>query len=119
MIATAFAQKGTLASPNNLGQTTSGANAPQAPVITLPANTGYRVFIKSIIIFGSAAGAATLTINDAITVINLGTIVIGTAPQVIAVNFLAAIGSNVTINVGAAGAAVTTTVSVIADNVQS
>jgi|SRR6266850_2679704 len=119
MIATAFAQKGTLASPNNLGQTTSGANAPQAPVITLPVNTGFRILIKSIIIFGSAAGAATLSITDGITVINLGTIVIGTAPQVIAINFLGAIGSNITVNVGAAGAAVTTTVSVTADTVQS
>src|SRR6267142_1222699 len=119
MIATAFAQKGTLASPNNLSQQTSGANAPQGGSISVPANTGFRIRLKTNSLFGSAAGNATLSFNDGVTTINLGTVVISTASQLFTVNFLSAIGANLVINVGAAGAAVTTTVSATADTVQS
>lgn len=97
------------ATPANLNPATSAANTAQAPQIAAVA--GQRITVNELALFASAAGNATVTVTDGVTTINFGTVVLGTAPTVLQVNETFGVGLPVTINVGPAGAAVTTTVS--------
>lgn len=98
---------------------TSGANAAQT--LTLTGISGQRVCVGGIVLFSSAAGTATLVLRSATTTtqaINYGTIVTGTAPSqfnIGALPYCGVTGESVEVVVGAAGAAVTTTVSANAD----
>jgi len=97
------------ASPANLNPSTSAANTAQAPQIAAVA--GQRITVNELALFASAAGAATVTVTDGVSTLNLGTVTLGTAPTILQVNETFGVGLPVTVNVGPAGAAVTTTVS--------
>jgi hypothetical protein len=100
----------------NAAPTTSGANA--AATITLTGTAGSRICIREIVVFSSAAGTPTLVIQDAtVTQVNYGTLATGTAPTRFAGAplFCGQTNDSLQVVVGAAGAGVTTTTSVIAD----
>lgn len=102
----------------NAAPTVSAANT--AAVVTLTNTAGSRVCVRSITLFSSAAGAATLTVTDGATAVrNFGTLVTGTSAVTTIFEgtplLCGQTSNNVVINVGAAGAGVTTTTSVIAD----
>lgn len=100
----------------NAAPTTSAANT--AAAVTLTGTSGSRICVRSVAIFSSAAGTPTLTVSDGATVVlNLGTLATNTAPTIFPGQPLMCgqTGNNVVVNIGAAGAAVTTTTSVIAD----
>lgn len=101
---------------SNAAPTTSAANT--AAAVTLTNTAGSRVCIRSITVFSSAAGAATLTVADGgTTVRNFGTVVLGTEARVYEGAPIACsqTSNNLVVNIGAAGAGVTTTTSVIGD----
>ena len=100
----------------NAAPTTSAANT--AATITLTGASGSRVCIREVVIFSSAAGTPTLVLQDAtVTLVNYGTLATGTAPTRFSGSplFCGQTGDSVQVVVGAAGAGVTTTTSVIAD----
>lgn len=102
----------------NTTPTTSAANT--AAVITFTNTSGSRICLRSLTVFSSAAGAATLTVSDGATVVrNFGTLVLGTSAAATTFDgtpmLCSQTGQNIVINIGAAGAAVTTTTSAIAD----
>lgn len=93
---------------------TSAANT--AAVVTVTGAAGTRVCLRTLALFSSAAGNATLTVSDGATVVlNLGTRGLTTSAAIFDPLVCAATGNNLVVNVGAAGAGVTTTTSVIAD----
>jgi hypothetical protein len=102
----------------NAGNQTSGANAAQTLVPAPAVPTFKRLVVKTITIFSSAVGAALVSIQEGgVTVINFGTITLGLQAVVLQVNHRSNTlnPQSVGIFVGAAGAAVTTTVSAVCD----
>ena len=101
----------------NQAPATSGANAPQT--LTYTGIPGRRWHLRAIILFGSAASTATLTVQDGATVIlNFGTVTVpvGATPILLGdPGFFTSVGNNLVINVGAAGVANTTTISAVCD----
>lgn len=100
----------------NTTPTTSAANT--AAAVTLTNTAGSRICIRSINILASAAGNATLTVADgATTVLNLGTLALGIGATRIEGSpvVCSQTNNNLVVNVGAAGAGITTTTSVISD----
>ncbi len=101
----------------NTAPVTSAANT--ATTFPVTGATSFRVCIRAIYIFSSAAGAPTLTLQDGATVIdNWGTLSTSTAFTSIPIpasGICGTTGNSMTVNIGAAGAAVTTTTSVVAD----
>lgn len=100
----------------NAAPATSVANTAQT--VTLTGIAGSRICIREIAVFSSAAGTPTLVIQDAtVTQVNYGTLATGTAALRFAGSplFCGQTSDSVQVVVGAAGAAVTTTVSVVAD----
>jgi hypothetical protein len=102
----------------NRAATVSAANT--AAVHTLTNTAGSRICIRRIVLFSSAAGTPTLTVTDgAVVVLNFGTRATTTSslnnefagdPLVCSQT-----NNNLVVNIGAAGAGVTTTTTVIAD----
>jgi hypothetical protein len=97
---------------------TSGANA--AAVLTVPGAANTRTCLRNLALLSSAAGAATFTVSSSAgpTVVwNAGTVATGLEAKHYA--FPAGVcvdgATNLVVNIGAAGAAVTTTTSAIAD----
>lgn len=101
----------------NAAPTVSAANT--AAVITLTNTPGSRVCIREIALISSAASAVvTLTVTDgAVLVLNYGTPATGIVPiRFSGVPLLCSqTNNNLIVNIGAAGVAITTTTSVIAD----
>lgn len=101
----------------NNNVTTSAANA--AATVTITGATAFRVCLRAIYIFSSAAGTPTLTVQDGATVIaNFGTLATTTGFTSVplpASGICGTAGNNLVVNIGAAGGAVTTTTSVLAD----
>jgi hypothetical protein len=101
----------------NAAPTVSGANA--AAVVTLTNTSGSRICVREIVLLSSAASAVvTLTVTDgAVIVLNYGTPATAITPARFAGSPLmcSQTGNNVVVNIGAAGGAITTTTSVIAD----
>jgi hypothetical protein len=100
----------------NAAPSVSAANTLQT--VTLTGTAGSRVCIREVTVFSSAAGTPTLVIQDAtVTQVNYGTLATGTAPTRFAGSpvFCGQTGDSLQVVVGAAGAGVTTTVSIVAD----
>lgn len=102
----------------NAAPVTSAANT--AAAVTFPGLAGSRICVRSVTLFSSAAGTATLTLSDGgVTVRNFGTLV--TATSAAATTFegtpilCGQTSAAVVVNIGAAGVGITTTTSVIAD----
>lgn len=96
---------------------TSAANT--AAVITLTNTSGSRICLRTLALFSSAASAVvTLTVSDGATVVlNLGTPATAITPSLFQGTPLVCsqTGNNLVVNIGAAGGAITTTTSAIAD----
>lgn len=95
---------------------TSAANTAQT--ITLTGTAGQRVNIDAIDVFVSAAGACTLTIVDNATTVwthPIGTFIASSSnnPNVGASGLTISTGSTATVNVGACGVGVTSTLNVV------
>jgi len=102
----------------NTTPVTSAANT--AAVVTLTNTPGSRICLRSITLFSSAAGTATLTVTDGVVVVlNFGTLVTGTSAALTTFDgtplLCSQTSNNLVVNIGAAGAAVTTTTSTISD----
>lgn len=94
---------------------TSGANAAQT--VTIAAVAGKRNTIRKIVLFGSAAGSATLKLQeDAVDKVNFGTITTAVEGKVFDVLYTGAVNTALQVVVGANGGTTTTTVSVVADS---
>lgn len=115
-------QTGVIGGPQTdptLPSQTSGANAQN--IRTLLAKKGSRVRVKRLILFASAPATATLVVQDSgATFVNYGTLTLNVQAIVLECDFFASLGlvdastvGQIDIVVGAAGGAVTTTLSVV------
>lgn len=92
----------------------SAANAAQA--ITLAAVAGARNVLRKIALFASASANATLSVTIGSVVYDLGTVALTTEAKAFVLDELTAPDNTaLVVNVGAAGAGITTTLSVVAD----
>jgi hypothetical protein len=110
---------GSAGQPQNVGNQTSGANAAQVLVpVAISPPTAKRLLVKTITVLASAVGNAVVTIQEGgVTVMNFGTLVLGVVAVVLKPDYRSntLLPAQVGISVGAAGAAVTTTVSAACD----